>query len=207
MDLPKHLIIGLTGGIGSGKSSAARKFAALGARVIDTDDISHTLSHPPSPALNQIASQFGLEFLSKDGSLDRTRMREHVFAHPEARKTLEAIFHPLIRQEARQQIDATSSAPYTILVVPLLFETPLFSGWIKRSVVVDCSEEQQISRVVARNNLSRNEVIAIMSSQLSREERLKMADDIIYNDGTLDHLEDQVSDLHRRFLLLTNSVQ
>src|SRR5471030_515473 len=103
MALPKHWIIGLTGGIGSGKSSAARKFAALGVRVIDTDDISHSLSRPPSPALENIASQLDQKFLSKDGTLDRARMREHVFMHPEARKTLEAILHPLIQQEVQRQ--------------------------------------------------------------------------------------------------------
>ncbi len=207
MAFPEHLIIGLTGGIGSGKSSAARRFAALGARVIDADEISHALSRPPSPALEKISCQFGLEFISADGTLNRARMREHAFANPEARKALEGIFHPLIRQEIQRQIDTTTSAPYTLLVVPLLFETQQFKNWIQRSVVVDCSEEQQIIRVMARSKLSRSEVNAIMSSQIPRAVRLKMADDIICNDGTLDHLENQVDDLHQRFLLLANSVQ
>jgi len=113
----------------------------------------------------------------------------------------------LIQQEVQRQINTSTSAPYTVLVVPLLFETQLFRALIQRSVVVDCSEEQQIARVVARNNLSRPEIIAIMSSQLSRKDRLKRADDIIYNDEALTQLEDQVSDLHQRFLLLANSVQ
>lgn len=205
--MPKHLIVGLTGGIGSGKSSAARRFRELGVRVIDTDEISHALSRPPSPALQQIASRMGQEFLSSDGSLDRTRMRKHVFSSPAARETLEAIFHPLIRQEVERQIDAETPAPYTILVVPLLFETQRFRALIQHSIVVDCSEEQQITRVMTRSSLSRTEVIDVMSTQLSRENRLNLADDVICNDGTLEQLEDQVEQLHQRFLLLANSVQ
>lgn len=203
----KHLIVGLTGGIGSGKSSAARKFHELGARVIDTDEISHALSHPPSPALQQIASRMGPEFLLDDGSLDRVRMRKHVFSSPQAREILEAIFHPLIRQEVERQIASETSAPYTLLVVPLLFETSPFRTLIQRSIVVDCSEEQQIDRVMVRSHLSRSEVVDVMSTQLSRENRLKPADHIIYNEGTLDQLEDQVDQLHQHFLLLSNSVQ
>ncbi|MDR3412981.1 MAG: dephospho-CoA kinase [Formivibrio sp.] len=207
MALPKHWIIGLTGGIGSGKSCAARRFQSLGVRVIDTDDISHTLAQPPSPALERIASRLGPEFLTAGGALDRVRMREHIFAHPEARKSLEAILHPLILQEVQRQIAEPTAAPYTILVVPLLFETPLFRALIQRNVVVDCSEEEQIARVTIRNNLSKAEIVAIMSSQLPRNARLKQADDIIFNDGTLSHLEDQVTTLHQRFLQLANSVQ
>ncbi|MBS1155700.1 MAG: dephospho-CoA kinase [Proteobacteria bacterium] len=205
--MPKHLIVGLTGGIGSGKSSAARRFRELGVRVIDTDEIGHVLSHPPSPALQQIASRMGQAFLLSDGSLDRTRMRKHVFSSPAARETLEAIFHPLIRQEVERQIGAETSAPYTILVVPLLFETQRFRALIQRSIVVDCSEEQQITRVMTRSSLSRTEVIDVMSTQLSRENRLNLADDIICNNGTLEQLEDQVEQLHQRLLLLANSVQ
>lgn len=203
----KQWIVGLTGGIGSGKSSAARVFSNLGARVIDTDDISHALSCPPSAALDQIAKQFGPSFLCADGTLDRARMRTHIFSLPQARKTLEAIFHPLIQKQAQNLLNEASSAPYTVLVVPLLFETSSFLKLIQHSVVIDCSEEIQVSRVMARSQLTRDEVIAIMMTQLSAAERAKRADDLISNNGTLQELETQIQRLHQRYLLLSNSVQ
>lgn len=207
MDSPEHMIIGLTGGIGSGKSSAAQLFAELGVRIIDTDAIGHELSTPPSIALDDIATQFGSDFLAEDGTLNRSRMREYVFSHPQARKKLEAIFHPRIFEQAKQRLKAPTTAPYSILMVPLLFETTAFTALVQRSVVVDCAEELQIARVMARNKLSREEVIAIISTQRTRQERLMLADDIISNDGSFERLRDQVCQLHQRYLLLSNSVQ
>lgn len=201
------LVIGLTGGIGSGKSSAARLFAAHGARIIDTDEISHALSNPPSLALEAIASQFGPEFLCKDGTLDRKKMREQVFADPGSRKKLETIFHPLIREEVRKRLDEATACPYTILVVPLLFETRAFLALVSRCIVVDCPEEMQIARVMERSQLDREGVIAIMDTQISREKRLEQAHHIIYNDGSFQHLEEQVQKLHRLFLCLCDSVE
>ena len=207
MACPKNWIVGLTGGIGSGKSCAARIFSKMGARVIDTDDISHELSCPPSPALDEIAKQFGPSFLRADGTLDRPRMRAHVFSDTQSRKTLEAIFHPIIQQRVHNLLQEASGAPYTILVVPLLFETASFLKFIHHSIAIECDKEIQISRVMARSNLTREDVIAIMSTQLPSAERAKQADDLIHNNGTLLDLENQIQRLHQRFLLLSNSVQ
>lgn len=207
MALPKHPVIGLTGGIGCGKTAAAQFFSRLGARVIDTDDISHTLSRPPSLALVQIAAHFGTDYLTPAGDLDRAKMRTLVFSDAQALQELEAIFHPLILQECRKQIDTTTPAPYTILVVPLLFEKNNFQNMINRSAVIDCNEEQQVARVMTRSGLSREEVHAIMSSQISPSERIKLADYVISNDGTLEQLSNQITQLHQTFLNLAGSMQ
>jgi dephospho-CoA kinase len=193
-------VIGLTGGIGSGKSTVARLFAEQGVPVIDTDEIAHALSTPPSPALAQIAQAFGPEFLSDDGSLDRVRMRQHVYAEPTAKKKLEAIFHPRIKDTAIQMLDALpEQTPYAILAVPLLFETGNYNQIIDRSLIVDCSIELQIARVQARNGLSQHEIEAIIASQCPRKARIELADDIILNETTLAHLQSTVSALHQRY--------
>jgi len=207
MGYTEHMVIGLTGGIGSGKSSAADLFAKLGVRIIDTDEISHALSKPPSPALNEITKCFGAEFLCSDGTLNRTLMREFVFSDPLARKKLERIFHPLILEQTIKEIDTPTTSSYTIIVVPLLFESRSFLELTRYKVVVDCSEELQIARVITRSRLSRQEVIAIMATQTGRQERLRQADDIILNSGTFDQLKEQVAHLHQRYLQLANSVQ
>lgn len=206
MALPEHLVIGLTGGIGSGKSAASRCFADLGARIIDTDLISHALSEPPSPALPQIAAWFGQDFLTQSGALDRTRMRETIFADPQARLKLESIFHPLIQQECLRQIGKETKAPYTILVVPLLFETDSFAAQIDYSLVIDCPEELQITRTMNRSGLSRERALSIMASQLDRQSRLKNADYVIVNTGTIEQLGHDIAQLHQTFQKLAQCV-
>jgi dephospho-CoA kinase len=195
------LAIGLTGGIGSGKSTVARLFALQGAGLVDTDEISHQLTAPAQPAVAEIARKFGPKFVARDGSLDRAQMRNHVFADPSARKDLEAILHPRIRRETARQT-RESKAPYVIVVVPLLVETGSNRGEMHRIAVVDCAPETQIRRVMARSGLSRDEVLAIIASQASRQQRLSIADDVIHNDNGLETLEAQIMLLHRRYLEL-----
>jgi dephospho-CoA kinase len=196
--------IGLTGGIGSGKTTVAGLFALHGAGLVDADEISHRLTTAAQPAVAEIARKFGPQFVAADGSLDRARMRNLVFADPSARKDLEAILHPLIRQESTRQI-RESKAPYVIVVVPLLLETGAYRREIGRILVVDCEPETQICRVMARSGLSRDEVLSIIASQVSRQERLRQADDVIHNDNGLEALEAQVVPLHLRYLGLAKN--
>jgi len=193
------LTVGLTGGIGSGKSTVAGLFASQGAGLVDTDEISRRLTAPAEPAVEEIARKFGPQFVAEDGSLDRVRMRNLVFADPSARKDLEAILHPLIRLESTRQI-RDSGAPYVVVVVPLLIETGAYRGMIGRILVVDCEPETQIRRVMERSGLSRNEVLSIMASQVSRQQRLREADDIVQNDDGIETLRSQVNPLHLRYL-------
>lgn len=191
--------VGLTGGIGCGKSSAAGMFLALGACVIDTDEIARELTRPGGKAIGAIRDAFGPEYIAADGSLDRRKMRRLVFTDPDARKKLESILHPLIREEARRRI-AAASAPYVIVVVPLLLETGAYRDLISRIAVVDCSEALQVARTAARSGLTEEEVRAIMAAQLPRAKRLAAADDVLNNDGDLESLRRQVDALHRRYL-------
>lgn len=196
--------VGLTGGIGSGKTTVANLFAAHGAGLVDADEISRRLTAQAQPAVAEIARKFGAQFIAADGSLDRARMRNLVFADAAARKDLEAILHPLVRQETTRQIVA-STAPYVIVVVPLLIESGAYRGRMDRILVVDCAPEIQISRVIERSGLSRNEVLAIIATQASRRQRLNEADDVIHNDDGLEMLSAQVTPLHLRYLgLATN---
>lgn len=199
MASPEHLVIGMTGGVGCGKTTASRIFAELGVRIIDADEIAHALSRPPSPALQAIAQRFGPEFLTPAGEMNRDRMRERVFAIPEERKALEAIFHPQVMQECRRLINQPTTAPYTILSVPLLFETKGFTSLVRRSLVIDCSEEIQILRVMARSGLSQPQVLAIMATQIERNLRLQLADDVICNEGTPSELAAQIRKLHQDY--------
>ena len=196
--------VGLTGGIGSGKTTVANLFAAQGAGLVDADEISRRLTAQAQPAVAEIARKFGAQFIAADGSLDRARMRNLVFADAAARKDLEAILHPLVRQETTRQIVA-STAPYVIVVVPLLIESGAYRGRMDRILVVDCAPEIQISRVIERSGLSRSEVLAIIATQASRRQRLNEADDVIHNDDGLEMLSAQVTPLHLRYLgLATN---
>ena len=196
------LVVGLTGGIGSGKSAAAADFAALGAAVVDTDAIAHELTAPGGAAMPALRADFGDAVAAADGSLERKAMRALVFADPDARRRLEAILHPLIRTEAARRCAAAlaAGAPYVVVVVPLLVES---GGWherVARVAVVDCSEETQIARVMARNALGRAEVERIMAAQASRRQRLAAADDVMDNDGDRENLRRQVENLHGRYL-------
>jgi dephospho-CoA kinase len=196
------MIVGLTGGIGSGKSEAARLFGALGVPIVDTDAIAHELTAPGQVALPRIAEAFGKEAIAADGSLDRAYMRKKVFSDSTAKRTLEGILHPLIRAEVAARIAANASAPYQIVMVPLLFETGAYETMIDRSLVIDCDESLQVSRAMARSRLSESEVRMIMDTQCFREQRLALADDVIDNSGTLENLEKQVREKHEKYIRL-----
>ena len=196
-------VIGLTGGIGSGKSAAAALFAERGITVVDTDAIAHALTAPGGAAMPAIRGAFGDDVASDDGALDRAVMRAIVFADPAARKRLESILHPMIRTESEHQLAAgNAGAPYAILMVPLLVESGDYRKRVDRVVVVDCSEATQIDRVMKRNGLARAEVERILAAQVSRAERLAAADDVIDNDGELAALAPQVDRLHAHYSAL-----
>jgi dephospho-CoA kinase len=197
-------VVGLTGGIGSGKTTAATRFATLGAGVVDTDVISHQLTQPGGGAISTIRQVFSENFITREGGLNRKEMRELVFRDSNSRRKLEAILHPLIRTEAARRVGLLST-PYAIIVVPLLLETGSYRGMIQRVLVVDCTECAQIARATARAGMDEKTVRAIMATQLSREERLAQADEVIVNDTDLSHLEQQVDAVHRKYLALSNS--
>jgi dephospho-CoA kinase len=193
--------VGVTGGIGSGKSSAAALFAERGAGIVDTDDIAHEMTRPGGRAMPAIITAFGPGIAAADGSLDRAAMRQRVFAEPAQRKVLEGILHPLIRAEARDRVNS-STAPYVMLVVPLLLETGGYPDLVRRVLVIDCEESQQISRTMQRSALTEEAVRAIMAAQLPRQQRLAGADDVLLNDGDLSRLRSQIDSLHDRYLAL-----
>ncbi len=192
------MLVGLTGGIGSGKSAAADRFAEWDIDVVDADLASRAVVEPGMPALQKITEHFGEQLLQADGSLDRAELRKIVFANVEERKWLQGLLHPLISQYLQVQI-AESSSPYCLLVNPLLLESGQGS-WCDEVVVVDVSEEVQISRTMARDDNSRSQVEAIVAAQLKREDRLAQASRTLTNDGDLAHLYRQVDALHRTLL-------
>jgi len=196
--------VGLTGGIGSGKSRAASLFGELGAEVVDTDEISHEITGIGGSAMPAIIATFGAAAAAADGSLDRAVMRRLVFGNPDARKRLENILHPQIREHARRRM-ARSAAPYVLLVVPLLLETGGYRDLIQRVLVVDCEESLQVSRAMHRSQLTEEAVRAIMGAQLPRQRRLAGANDVIHNDGDITQLREQVAALHQRYLELAAS--
>jgi dephospho-CoA kinase len=192
-------VVGLTGGIGSGKSAAADCFVALGVPVVDTDAIAHELTAPGGAAIEPIRQAFGDGALTAAGALDRAAMRRRVFADPAERTRLEAILHPMIRAESEARL-RRSAADYAVLVVPLLAESKSYRERVDRVAVVDCTEEVQLARVMGRSGLSRAEVAAIMAAQASRAARLAIADDVIANDAGLAELRARVTELHGRYL-------
>jgi dephospho-CoA kinase len=193
------LVVGLTGGIGSGKSAAADEFASLGATVVDTDAIAHELTGARGLAVPEIRKLFGEKAIGPDGAMDRKRMRERVFADPAAKRTLEGLLHPMIRAESARRI-AAALGPYVVHVVPLLIESPDYRRRVDRVLVVDAPEETQAERVRARSGLSEDEVRRIMRTQVPRAERLAAADDVIDNGGSRDALRIQVAALHQKYL-------
>ena len=195
------LIIGLTGGIGSGKTRAADSFRELGIEIIDTDQIAHELTRSAGKAISPIRIAFGDCFILDDGSLDRSAMRRLVFSDETARHRLESILHPLIYQETLQRLPLIQSE-YGIVVVPLLLEIDGYLKLVDRVLVIDCPEPLQISRTMLRSKLSEQEVRDVMAVQYSRDERLAQADDVIVNDSGEQHLQRQVEELHRKYLML-----
>ena len=192
------LVIGVTGGIGSGKTAATDRFQALGITVVDADLASRVVVEPGRPALQAIAEHFGPSVIAEDGSLDRRALREIVFSHPDERKWLERLTHPLIAQEIVQQIQASES-PYTILASPLLLESGQ-STMAQRVLVIDVPEDVQIARTATRDKTDANSVKAIIAAQMKRQDRLAKADDVIVNDRSLQDLHNAVDRLHQQYL-------
>jgi len=193
-------IVGLTGGIGSGKTVASDHFATLGVPVIDTDVIARKIVEPGKPALSLLVDEFGEQILSADGSLNRDQLRQLAFANKENKARLDAITHPAIRADMFQQVSQVTH-PYCIIVIPLLVPDSSFSELLQRILVVTTE------RVMKRSNLSRQEVTQIMATQITDEERLKFADDVIANDGTIADAQEKVEELHQQYLILSASYQ
>lgn len=194
-------VVGITGGIGSGKSAVSDRFEALGIRVVDADLASRWVVEPGRPALARIAEHFGDDVLAADGSLDRAVLRRLVFADPGERRWLEALLHPLIAEEIRAALTAAES-PYAILVSPLLIESGQ-TEFVDRVLVVDVPEAVQIERTMARDDNDEAQVRSIIAAQIDRPSRLARADDVIDNDGGLDALDARVAELHHRYLELS----
>ena len=192
-------VVGLTGGIGSGKSAAAEAFARLGATVVDTDAIAHELTGPGGPAIAEIRRVFGPEFVSESNALNRERMRELVFKDAAQKKRLEALLHPMIRAESARRI-ATATGTYVVHVVPLLIESAGYRERVHRVLVVDIPESLQVARVRQRSGLAEDEVRRIIAAQIQRERRLAAADDVIDNSGSIDALQQQVRALHEKYV-------
>lgn len=198
-------MIGLTGGIGSGKSTVADMLVARGAALVDTDRIAHELTAAGGAAIEPIRSAFGDAVIAADGSMDRAAMRARAFSDPEARRRLEAILHPMIRTRTEAGIGtaAAAGAPYVLVAVPLLVESGNRSGRYDRVLVVDCPPDVQIERVMRRSSLTRAQVEAIIAAQASREQRLAAADDVIDNGGDTAALAPQIEAIHQRYLGLS----
>ena len=196
--------LGLTGGIGSGKSTIANMFAELGVTLVDTDLIAHALTSENGTAIEAIKNAFGSEFILPSGEMNRVKMRQHVFAQANEKKRLEDILHPLIRQETEAQAQK-STGLYTIFVVPLLVESGSWKQRVSRVLVVDCSEQTQVIRVMNRNGMTQEQILAIMRTQANRDQRLNAADDLIDSENTLDEIKIAVSQLHDKYLQLSEA--
>ena len=192
-------IIGLTGGIGSGKSEVSRLFSELGVPVVDVDIISRALTAKGQVTLKTIVNQFGKHVLNQDGSLNRRELREIIFNQPEARHVLEEILHPAIYEEVLIQLKKNETAPYQILAIPLLFESSRYQKLINRSLVVDCDTNSQINRAIKRDGSSQSQIEKIIATQMSREARNQLADDIISNNGSLKELKEKVIQLNDKY--------
>ncbi len=193
----KPLRIGLTGGIASGKTTVADMFAELGVPVIDTDVIAREVVQPGQPALEEIRLEFGAEIIDADGMLDRAAMRKIVFADDDARRRLEAILHPRIREATVRRAEG-AGGDYQLIVVPLLLESPT-RAFVDRVLVVDCSEEVQVARLLMRDAETQEQAQRILAAQAGRADRLAIADDVISNDGDLQETRAQVRSLHHDY--------
>ncbi|MGS0741704.1 dephospho-CoA kinase [Glaciimonas sp. GG7] len=199
--MPKRFTIGLTGGIGSGKTTVANLFAERGVAIIDTDLIAHQLTAPDGNAIAAIRRTFGDDFIAANGAMDRKKMREYVFADPTARQRLEAILHPLIRADTMRAIEQAEGV-YLMLAIPLLVESGSWQQRVTRVLVIDCEEQTQIRRVMQRNVMTESQVCAIMATQATRKQRLLAADDVIENDTDIAALVPQVERIHALYLSL-----
>ena len=194
-------VVGLTGGIGSGKSTVARLFGKLGVHWVDADDVAREVVEPGTPALKRIAKHFGEHILTSEGALDRAQLRGIVFQQPEERAWLESLLHPIIREELIRQLSPQNyEPPYVLLVSPLLLETDQHE-LVDRIIVIDVPKDVQLERTMARDTNTREQVERIIATQMSREDRLARADEVIDNDRPLDDVTRQVRELHERLLV------
>jgi dephospho-CoA kinase len=193
-------VVALTGGIGSGKSTATQIFSELGVPVTDVDMISHQLTASNQPLLKEIEKIFGHQYITPAGALNRDAMRALVFNDDTARAQLNAILHPAIYAEAVKALTLTKNTPYQILAIPLLFESPRYHKLINRILLIDCEEKKQIERVKARSQLSESDIVKIIRTQTSQNQRLKLADDIIKNDGNVEELRKKILEIHQKYI-------
>lgn len=203
--LTGKLLIGLTGGIGSGKSTAARLFQERGIGCVDADDVARQVVAPGMPALAAIAGHFGPQVIDHCGQLDRSALRQRIFADPAAKQWLEQLLHPAIRQQLFQQLPLLAG-PYNILVAPLLLENKLHQ-YTDRVLLIDVAESTQLQRTQARDQASEAQVKAIIASQFSRQQKRDLADDIVDNNGTLPQLIAQIQQLHEKYLELSTKIR
>lgn len=196
-------VVALTGGIGSGKSEAAKQFAKLGVPIVDADVISHQLTADHSPVLEKINVLFNVNFINPNGSLNRVKLGAHVFNNTAERLKLESLLHPLIRANILKQLaenERTLQPDYQLLVIPLLFENAQYVGLVDKTIVVDCDESLQVQRAMARSQLTKTQVEAIMAAQVSRATRLSQADEVIENNGTLAELIENSIKIHKKLV-------
>lgn len=202
-----YFAVGLTGGIGSGKSLVADQLALAGAAVIDADRLAHQATAPAGAAIEAIRARFGADMITSEGALDRAAMRSLVFSDPAAKRELEAIVHPLVRQAALDQAcdSAKSGAPYVVFAIPLLVESGDWLRRIDRLLLVDCPAEEQLRRVMRRSALAATQVRAIIDQQASRQRRLAAAQDVLFNGGGLDLVPARVARLHAAYIALAKA--
>lgn len=193
-------VVALTGGIGAGKSEAAKVFASYGVPIVDLDVISRSLTTAGQPVMKRIEEAFGRDFITESGALNRPAMRERIFAVDADRKKLESILHPAIHEKALEALDQHRDAPYQILAIPLFFETNRYSGLVKSILLVDCDESQQISRTMARSGMTEATVRSIIAAQASRSYRRALANDIIENNGSFEELAEKVRQKHEKYM-------
>ena len=191
-------IIGLTGGIGSGKSAAAKILKELGLKVIDLDKITHELMMPSELGYIEIKKEFGEKYIDTKGAIDRKLLREEIFSSFDLKKRIESILHPIIFEECNKQLNILKHEKYIVLVIPLLFETKNYISLIDESLLIDCDLEAQIERVIKRDNVSKGLVNRIIKNQMNREEKQLLADKVILNDGNINHLKTQLDSYYKK---------
>ena len=194
-------IIGLTGGIGSGKSAAAKILKGLGLKVIDLDQITHKLMRPGELGYIEIKKQFGEKYIDTKGEIDRKLLREEIFSSFDLKKIIESILHPIIFEECNKQLNLLKHEKYIVLVIPLLFETKNYISLVDESLLIDCDLETQIKRVIKRDNISKAFANRIIKNQMNRQEKQLLADKVILNDGNINHLENQLDSYYKKLLM------
>ena len=191
-------IIGLTGGIGSGKSAAAKILKELGLKVIDLDQITHELMMPSELGYIEIKKEFGEKYIDTKGAIDRKLLREEIFSSFDLKKRIESILHPIIFEECNKQLNLLKHEKYIVLVIPLLFETKNYISLIDESLLIDCDLETQIERVIKRDSISKTLANRIIKSQMNREKKQLLADKVIFNDGNINHLKTQLDSYYKK---------